>query len=391
VETSIYQKNAVEASFFFDCMRQLLPSYPDIVILEVLQNMYSMNLFSSLNQTIAAVRRVQPTAAIIFAVWLKPHLVQQPPMLQTLRTFARANGVDLADAPAAMSSLGLHISDVYARAPNGQIDHHPNGMGHELLGGLAAQCINRRLERRDVVLSGIDELSEDTSASKEDSSTGRISAESYTPELCFSSADEMPVPSRSHSGFTLQDDGIAKGVKKFGYSSKRLGDRLTIGPINLHAREGNGTQPGLCYENIRVRLGYLVSTSHGMGELYITCRGGCGCRAVKSRYLQSVLPFPKLDGDARHLKDWGLDSNESVTMTAHTVFVAQLFNISAQKSTPRLAREVACYLDLSHRINSARISSPTSLSSDDSAPASRVRVDSIALLVHGDRTKTVLC
>ena len=417
VQTNIYQKNAVEASFFFDCMNQLLPKHPDVVMLEVLQNRYSMDLFSSLNITTAAVREVQPTAAILFVVWLKPQVVEgQPAMLKELRGLARALGIDLIDAPAAMASLGFHVRDVYAKTPSGRTDHHPNGMGHELLGALAAQCITRRLERLGLAVRDTEEPGAGVPSNGEGSASNRSSGKRRFPELCFSSADELPV--RSQSGFILQDDGLAKGVKKLGYSSTRVGDRLTIGPINLHVESEGRAQSraslpagvpvtklhagvpvtklpagvpvtklhagvpvtkvhagvsGSCYQHVRVRLGYLVSTSQGMGELHVTCRGGCACRPSKSKLLRSVLPFPRLDGDARHLPEWGLDSRETITMTAHTLFIASLFNFSNHTSATVLAGEAgeaACYLELLHRTGHDR--------------SSRVRVDSLALLVHGD-------
>jgi len=127
---------------------------------------------------------------------------------------------------------------------------------------------------------------------------------------------------------------------------------------------------GSCYQHVRVRLGYLVSTSQGMGELHVNCRGGCACRPSKSKLLRTVLPFPRLDGDARRLPEWGLDSRETVTMTAHTLFIASLFNFSNHTSATVLAGESACYLELLHRTSHDR--------------SSRVRVDSLALLVHGD-------
>lgn len=41
VTTNIFSKNAVEASFFWDCTRALLPPHAHILVLEVFQNMYA--------------------------------------------------------------------------------------------------------------------------------------------------------------------------------------------------------------------------------------------------------------------------------------------------------------------------------------------------------------
>ena len=66
---------------------------------------------------------------------------------------------------------------------------------------------------------------------------------------------------RAGRGFRLRDDGIAKGVQKLGYVSEQIGDHLTIGPLEL-TRQGGG-----CIAQLRVRLGYLVSTHPGQGAI----------------------------------------------------------------------------------------------------------------------------
>ena len=368
------------------------------MVLEVLQNMYAMNLSTAFDRTVAAIRRVQPRAAILFAVWLKPHMLV-PRVMMELRAFAEANRVDLAEMPAAMKSLALSVNDLYASF-RGRVDHHPNAMGHELLGRLAARCIMQRMDTSGTNLEGDADAEGDEDGVRMISWSGTGSERSHldasthvrrTPELCYNSADAIPVPTQK-SGFVLQDDGANKGVKKLGYSSTHVGDRLTIGPVNLLAHANNTTagQGGaypqrLCYMNVRVRLGYLVSTSPGMGLLHGECSGGCSCRPVKSEFLRSTFPFPYLDANAYHVPEWGLDSNETVTMTAHTVFIAQMNHSLTDPATDGTApRSTACYLHL-HHVKSAR---PHPLASKG---ASRVRVDSIALLVHGDPANVVPC
>ena len=49
VETSIFQKNSVEASFFLGCTRELLPARPDVIIVEVLQTRPNPNPHPHLN------------------------------------------------------------------------------------------------------------------------------------------------------------------------------------------------------------------------------------------------------------------------------------------------------------------------------------------------------
>ena len=137
-------------------------------------------------------------------------------------------------------------------------------------------------------------------------------------------------------------------------------------------------EPRRCFQHVRVRLGYLVSTSAGMGALMLKCSGGCSCRPVKSTFLRTALPFPRLEAsavaDVKARRDWGLPLSDNVTMTAHTIFIATLTESAA--ASP-------CYLNV-HHIQAA-----------DLAPrrhnSSRVRIDSLAMLPHGGDTPTVPC
>ena len=468
VETSIYQKNAVEASFFFDCTHQLLPERPDVVILEILQNMYALSLPKALNHTVAAIRRVQPSAVIVFAVWLKLHMLNDG-VASALRELATANSVDVVDTPAAMSALGLHSSDLYARV-RGKLDHHPNAMGHELIGMLTGRCVARRLERvsrgRAVANAGGRSVGVGVGGGGGDGDDGRSIDETPSvalppraqPEACYGSADLLPVVHKR--GFVLQDDGADKGVKKLGYSSTHVGDKLTLGPVRIPVEPRGG---GGCHQHVRVRLGYLVSTTPGMGRLYLQCAGGCSCRPVKSTFLRSALPFPRIEASARLQPGWALASNESITMTAHTVFIATLFNTSSPArqearaasappllgvgagdkaaagaagataaapvpSAPLDARAAGCHLSIHHHPGGgakepvpprplsglASITRPlastsagdvaaaalnptataagaSSAPSSSSSSSSRVRVDSLAMLVHGDASLVVPC
>ena len=357
VDTSIFHKNAVEASFFLDCTSELLPPRPDVVVLEMLQNFYSVSDFASaLNVTVRAIHGVAPDAAIVVAVWLKLDVLHTSAP-RSLPSLAASMGFDLANAPQAMTGLRLPLSDVYAMDETRQ-DHHPSAAGHELVGALMAHCIARRLASAasSPVASSSGDDSDDGSRARAGDGGGRPS-QSSTSERCFGSADALPV--RSAAGFVLQDDGAAKGVKKLGWSSRTIGDRLTVGPLNLALPDARG-----CWANVRVRLGYLVSTSPGMGLLRANCRGDCKCRSVVSRFLQLYLPFPLLEGNARRQRSLTVSPDETITMTALTNFIAMPSNVSQPRS---------CYLVLEHRespANSAR-------------NRSRVRVDTLALLGHG--------
>ena len=135
VNTSLYHKNAVEAAFFWDCTHQLLPPAVDVVLVEILQNMYQ-NPRYIINGTVSAIRRTAPHAAIMLVGWVKNlhEVTTRPPIEFALgKQIAAAMGVGFIDVPAAMRILKLRNSDVYAWHADRQ-DHHPNAMGHQLIG-----------------------------------------------------------------------------------------------------------------------------------------------------------------------------------------------------------------------------------------------------------------
>ena len=177
-----------------------------------------------------------------------------------------------------------------------------------------------------------------------------------------------PNPNPDPNPNVSQDDGGLKGVKKLGYSSRRAGDTLTLGPLEVHPRVGEALDTRMCLSVMRVRLGYLISTHAGMGELHAQCAGGCECRPIKSTFLRRELPFPRLSANARALMHSapgflrGVDG-ENVTMTAYTFFIASLSNRS----------RLACRVLLRHKVPPG--SKP--------GQASKVRVDSMTIIRHG--------
>ena len=372
VETSIFQKNGVEGNFFLGCTHELLPARPDVVIVEVLQNIYTIDLDALVTKLVGAIRGAAPGVPILFLAWLKRDSFGEGPgrLMPRLRRLAATLGFDVADVPAALRgglSVGrcgfgkectraLSIRDTFAWTSDG-LDHHPNALGHDLIGNLAALCIARRL-------TGPRRIGSQLGGDADNRQQKQPARGSVSEEQCYTSADAMPVFSRG--GFVLQDDGRLKGVKKLGYSSRRAGDTLTLGPLQVHPRLGDELDTRMCHSTMRVRLGYLISTHAGMGELHAQCAGGCSCRPVKSMFLRQELPFPRLSGDAwsaMHSMNGRVRvRTENVTMTAHTFFIATLTNLSHD----------ACRVLLRHRPGQG---SP--------GLGSRVRVDSMTIIPHG--------
>ena len=118
-------------------------------------------------------------------------------------------------------------------------------------------------------------------------------------------------------------------MKKLGWSSRTIGDRLTVGPLNLALPDARG-----CWANVRVRLGYLVSTSPGMGLLRANCLGGCKCRSVVSRFLQLYLPFPLLEGNARRQRSLTVSPDEVVLQRLNRTGIHEEDRQDAPAATP---------------------------------------------------------
>ena len=375
VHTHIFSKNAVEAEFFWDCTANLLPpGRVDVVILEVLENVYSWPFALLVNATVAAINRAAPHASIAFIGWDKlPNLSKHnkgaakgnerlvPEMRAAV--LGHSAGLGLINVPLGLHALSLNVSTAYAQTAHGKYDHHPNGFGHELIGRLTAGCVARWLGRQKATSTSVGGGGDDTLALD----SGRLA--SWSSEQCYNTAVKIPVTRKV--GFELIDDGGAKGVAKPGYASTTPGDLLVIGPLSLHA----GAH-GWCWRKVRVRFGYLVATNPMQGALRLDCHGSCVCRGIKSRWLRANLPFPVLETNVHTLRQhkaavgFYAERSDNVAMTSFTTFIAELRNGTEP-----------CDLHVTH----VRGGKP--------ANASRVRVDSLAFMgPHGGpETGRVIC
>jgi hypothetical protein len=329
---------------------------------------------------VAAIRDAAPGVPIVFLAWMKQNKFGEGPgdLMPQLRRLAATVGFDVADVPAVLRGgismdrctsdseckrHTLKVKDTFAWTSHGA-DHHPNALGHDLLGNIAALCIARRLKgprRIGSHLGGLDGEAEDRQQKQPAIIPAPGPAVEAPEEQCYISADTMPVVDRG--GFVLQDDGGLKGVTKLGYSSRRAGDTLTLGPLEVHPRVGEALDTRMCLSVMRVRLGYLISSHAGMGELHAQCAGGCACRAIKSTFLRRELPFPRFSANARAPMHSPMYA-ENVTMTAYTFFIASLSNRS---------RAASCRVLLHHKVPPG----------SKHGHGSRVRVDSMTIMKHG--------
>ena len=401
VDMSIYHKNAVEAQFFWDCTRSLLPPSPDVVMIEILQNAY-LGIEINLNGTIRALRRTAPKAAIVVIGWPK----QGSRNVVEARRLAPELGVDVGDVPHAMRELTLSQQSLYAVVKH-KPDHHPNAQGHDLVGNLAAACVAKQL-----AVAARHHLEQPKAGGGGAEAADQGQQPEPISELCFNSADQIPLvdggsggcrrgnhsggsqsgggvshvihsgsghgSEGSATGFVLRDYGVAKGVKKFGYTSERIDDNLLVGPLDLPIASQIAAKPSLCHGTLRVRFGYLVSTHPGQGALQLRCAGGCSCRPVKSNFMRAAYPFPTLQanpslnrGEFRALV---VPANESLSVTAYTVFIATM------NPTNKATGRHPCRLEVKHVQAGSHTGSGSS-----------VRFDSLAIVPHGGGNDSLLC
>lgn len=173
----------------------------------------------------------------------------------------------------------------------------------------------------------------------------------------------IAAPATSTPGWSLVDEGQAKGVLKLGLASSVLGSVLRIGPLP--------GPPGAACAPLTARLGYLVSsTRQHMGAFHVACEG-CLCFS-SMHYYQDMYPFPEVQADALYSPD-PTYMRHNVTLTASTEFTI-LWNATSECSL-RITNTLAdpfFVVKRKHRNVGARpITKPTD--------PSNVRIDSLQL------------
>jgi uncharacterized protein YceK len=235
-------------------------------------------------------------------------------------------------------------------AKGGQDTIHPSALGHALIASVAARYLSVRIsaaacESSRSVVAPTEAHTEaapppprlpdapDTSTSN--AATGASTVADGAPvaqnerEVCFDSADRLPVPSNlssspssSHKGrWRLVDEGGEKGIHKLGYASTRIGDELTIGPLTLGGQDGPGGRGQLPREGgcdyIEVSLGYLLSHRPEQGVFRLQCLGGCECSASIAPFQSQLNPFPLIDTSTRARPEY---ATFNATVTETTTF-----------------------------------------------------------------------
>ena len=278
VRTSVYAKAAVQPTYFTACTGSFVPADADVVVLEMQQNLYMCGtevrgtaadmgcMQDSLTQLVEALRRAAPSAALIFLNVLKPASLRAWAGSNQQRATCAAAAVDGRADLLTPTDLLLPRARHYAR--RGQ-DHHPSADGHQTIGTLAAWYLQQRLQlpkASPLEVAGVGwatGLAHDTPAAR---SQATVRATVQMQEHCFLQAHQLPV-AEVRGGFAVRDEAGAKGVPKLGFVSNQPGDRLA-----LRAEMRTGVA-GRCWNTVKARLGYLLSTRTGQGAILVGVEG----------------------------------------------------------------------------------------------------------------------
>ena len=346
VEVHVWGKNAVEASYFSQCTKSRfqLSSNTSVVLIE-LESAYQAGgerSFHALHALLARVRKAAPHAAIGFIAW--PSQYDASPIERGLRNSTGMHGeqFDLVLASTlfrdAANISSLQASSFYADST------HPNLAGHVLLGSAAAYMIAKGILDTHCT-HGVEEASSKShhtsglvppalNATPEATEISQFMRQQKrieeTVEMCIGNADELPLV-RPLNGWTLRDEGGAKGVRKLGYVSTRLGSVLQIGPL----------LPDIKCGMFDVSLGYLQSWRPEMGALRIAC-SGCTCNYVPGSWSLGAFPFPTVQAWSYAMKT----ASASVLQKD----LAPLANASLTVSTRfgLFKGESECFLNVTH-------------------------------------------
>ena len=352
VETRVHYKNAVGWSHFGRCTSSFLREDTDVLMLELASN--SWESAALINRTVGHLRRHYPHAVPILVNWYGPVEPLAHKVASKLHDVASARSCEVLDvrvgrpdwwsaakrhagaaSPAVLAKLSRLSTQRY------YFDHvHPSPLGHQLIGAVAAEHVLSNLR----VPAGESEAKRDAPPPHKlechARAAGAVEAESG--EVCYPRADQLPAHwDRNGSTWALVDEGRAKGVKKLGLLSERVGDVIEL---------VLPTQP--C--GMEVTLGFLASGRPGQGWLEISC-GRCACVSKTGRATLGTSPFPLVPTGYRADQIQAL-GNASVTAT--TAFLA------AQER-----RDMGCVVRITHR--SGRRSRGAT------AVYSRVRIDSL--------------
>jgi hypothetical protein len=338
-------KNSAAANYFERCAGSRISPNTDVLLVEVLTNIFGSDLVSLLRH----IQLAAPRAAIVFVMWPSASILNggyrnphADPSVHAMLAAARSEGADLLDFAELMRDLRRRGHSLFY-AQGGRDSVHPNPQTHQLLGAVAARFVARRLRDAECRIRNAT-LQWDIAPTN---GTGR---QGWDWEVCFESAGQMPVEQPS-AGFKLVDEGGDKGVRKMGLVSHHVGDRLSLGPL--------AGPSGRACTMLTMSVGYLLSTTRlHQGAFSVGCTG-CDCAPIHNPYQKELYPFPLVQTDAR-VASSPQYRHTNVSITASTEWWV-LWTATSQ-----------CHVHITHRRSAAK----------DAAlhNHSRIRIDSFHML-----------
>lgn len=349
-----------------------------------------------------ATKRAAPRASVIFVNWVRPDWLRYwagSAQNAATRAAARHFGADVVETA---HLIGGNRSAWFAWSARNQIDHHPSLAGHKLIGSLVAAYLLERLaavgsplgiEKRsrpgDVPSNWRDLTSSDIRGRRHDEALTEDAliklslrgGSSFGSELCYQRADQLPILKQS-GAWSLRDEGGSKGVEKMGYVSTTIGDSMELSAA-LPMTSGEE-----CAADVKVRLGYFMTSRPGQGALNITCPGCGGCRGTISLFYRQYNPFPTVQTDAtingaevgscQMLKPRETQRSEASCVPTDPGLQLRSISVTGTTSFAILASQST--------IAGCRIRVEHVASSHPRANVSRVRVDSITMYPFSNRT-----
>mgnify|MGYP002631947805 CR=1 FL=1 len=374
VKTSVYAKNAVGPGFFRFCTQDMVAGNTDVVLIEMMQNLFAEDGFAGavkkvFSNLLVALRKAAPLSVPVFVNWLAPRQLrawQGSRTYKEARAAAEQHGADWLDTP---SLLRLHNRTREMWYAHRGRDHHPNQIGHALLGRFTAWYLAHRLRPDQCALGPPNEHPRSIMRSASVGFLQDSSDDFDHSEACYPAANLLPVH-RLKGNWSLLNEGVEKGVAKIGYVSRQIGDALDMTLVVRSQNQSTGQYR--CAVAFKARLGFLLSSRPGQGALDLSCVG-CKCSGPAKAFQRSFTPFPTVQTDAllvsfdRGETRYGgpREGGNSISVTSTTTVT-----VSAPAVSPK-----HCWLRVKH------IASKSPRSN-----ASRVRVDSLTLYSIAART-----
>jgi len=358
--TTVWAKNAVGPGYFLACPTHRLPMLPrsHVILIELASNLF----FGSLKDLVSRLQAIAPQAAVAILLWPPQATATRKLAEETIATVARKALADVYDIGAALDKLPLPRRRYYAQ--NGNDNVHPNAVGHQMLGRLAARGIADSL-RLAVANSRTSGVNMRTVGGLQNASAA-AAARGQPWEQCY----DHRLPMRTASGnrarlrreFDLIDEGVAKGIPKLGWVSQRPGQKLVLGPLP--------GPPNRTCALLKVSLLHLATTIREAGdggtakrtwpgELHLECKG-CSCISEQVPFHLSIAFPMDLPTNVNAGLDLGGGAKVNMSVTR-----AMNFLLLWRSDTE-------CLLSITH-------APPRDIKERWSIDASKVRVDGLAM------------